>query len=259
MKFLLLALLLTFSISTQADTVVLSDQNTLSLNGPVDGNSMTSLMVKLQALNKIDTKEPIFLLINSPGGSIYDGFDFIRFAQTSKRKINTVTLFSASMAFQIVESLGIRYVTSYSTLMSHRAAGGVSGIFPGPLDTRYSHILSHIKEQDNLVVQRTKGKQTAASYATLIQNEYWANSERAISDGFADIEVSVSCDKSLEGSHNELIDLGFFALDVKFANCPLITSPISINIARGYNYLEANKMDAIQEFKKIFDIKNIKN
>ncbi|MFZ4411446.1 MAG: ATP-dependent Clp protease proteolytic subunit [Bacteroidales bacterium] len=257
MKFLL-AVLLAICFNVQAETIVLSDQNTLSLNGPVDGGSMTALMVKLQELNKIDTKEPIFLVLNSPGGSIYDGFDFIRFAKTSKRSIETVTIFAASMAFQIVESLGTRNVTSYSTLMSHRAAGGISGIFPGPLDTRYAHVLSHIREQDELVVSRTKGKQTLESYSKLIQNEYWADSKKAIVDGFADKEVDISCDKSLQGSHSDFIDLGFFAVNVEFANCPLITSPISISPSRGFNYIETNKIDVTLEFRKLFDIRNVK-
>jgi len=257
MKFLLAAIL-AFSFSVQAETIVLSDQNTLSLNGPVDGHSMTRLMTNLQELNKIDTKEPIYLLVNSPGGSIYDGFDFIRFAKTSKRPINTVTVFAASMGFQIVESLGTRYVTSFSTLMSHRAKGGFEGEFPGQLNSRYSHIMSHIHEQDAQVVARTNGKQTLESYAKLIQNEYWANSSKSIADGFADKEIDVSCDKSLQGTHSELIDLGFFAVDVEFSNCPLITSPLSVSPARGINYIEANKIDVVVEFKKIFDVKNVK-
>jgi ATP-dependent Clp protease protease subunit len=258
MKFLL-ALLLTLSFSIQAETITLTNQNTLSLNGPVDGGSMTSLMVKLQELNKIDTKDPIYLVLNSPGGSIYDGFDFIRFAQTSKRQIHTVTLFAASMAFQIVEALGTRYVTSFSTLMSHRARGGFSGEFPGQLNSRYTHVMSHINEQDAEVVARTKGKQTLESYANLISNEYWANSQKAITDGFADKQVNVNCDKSLESTHNEIVDLGFFAVNVEFANCPLITSPISVSLARGFNYVEANKIDINNEFKKLFDVRNVKN
>ena len=260
MRYLFLALMLAvFSVTNiNAKTVVLTDQNSMSLNGKVDGASMTALSARLQELNKIETQEPIYLVVNSPGGSIYDGFDFIRFAKTSKRPIHTITILAASMAFQIVEALGDRYVTDYSTLMSHRAKGGFEGEFPGQLNSRYEHVMSHILEQDQQVVSRTKGKQTLESYARLIANEYYANSSKAIKDGFADEKVEVSCDKSLDGSNDQKVDLGLFAVDVAFSNCPLIVSPLSIKVARGFEYVEINKINIDNEYNKIFEIRNVK-
>lgn len=258
MKFIF-ALLAMLSFALHAETINLTDQNTMSLNGPVDGTSMTSLMSQLSKLNDIQTTEPIFLVMNSPGGSIYDGFDFIRYAQTSKRQIHTITIFAASMGFQIVEALGTRYVTSYSTLMSHKARGSLGSLeFPGQLDSRYAHILSHLNEQDKSVVARTKGKQTLESYANLIQNEYWANSTKAITDGFADAEVTVACDKSLAGTREEIINMGFFAISATFSNCPLITQPLSLTLARGFDYVNENKIDIYTEYNKLFNAKNAK-
>lgn len=261
MKFIL-AMLLLFSVTVGAKEVTLTEQNTMSLNGPVTGQSMAGLMLTLNKLNQIQTDEPIYLVLNSPGGSVYDGFDFIRYAQTSRRKIETVTIFAASMAFQIVESLGERNVTSYSTLMSHKASGGFQGEFPGQIDSRYGHVLSHIAEQDKQVVSRTNGKQTLESYARLIQNEYWGNSTRAISDGFADQEVSVRCDNSLNGERTEQVDLGLFIVDVIFSKCPLITEPLGVELARqsvgGRGTSEITDADARREFKKVFQIRNYK-
>jgi ATP-dependent Clp protease protease subunit len=256
MKRILLLTLAFLALNIGAKTITLTSQNTMSLSGPVDGQSMTGLMTKLQELNKIETTEPIYLVINSPGGSIYDGFDFIRFAQTSKRKINTVTVFAASMAFQIVESLGDRYVTSYSSLMSHKAKGGFDGEFPGQVDSRYAHILSHIIEQDTEVIKRTNGKQTLESYAKLIQNEYWANANKAIKDGFADEQVAVSCDKSLEGTNSILVNLGFASANVEFSNCPLVIYPISIRGANGNRIVD--DADLLKAYNKLFELKNFK-
>lgn len=248
-------LLMFLVLNINAKNVTLTTQNSLALNGPVNGSTMKDLMVGLQKLNKIQTEEPIYLVINSPGGSVYDGFDFIRFAESSKRKIHTVTLFAASMGFQIVQALGDRYVTSYSTLMSHKASGTLSGEFPGQLDSRYAHILSHIAEQDKVVVSRTKGKQTLESYAQLIKDEYWANNTRALKDGFADESISVACDDSLGGSYFTEVNLGLFSLSVQYSNCPLIVSPLSVGVARGSTYLLENKIDPIVEFNKLFKIK----
>lgn len=259
MKFILGVLLLLSVAFASAKEVTLTDQNSLSLNGPVTGQSMMELMLSLSKLNEIQTEDPIYLVLNSPGGSIYDGFDFIRYAASSRRKIETVTIFAASMAFQIVEALGERNVTSFSTLMSHRAKGGFDGEFPGQIDSRYAHVLSHINEQDKKIIERTKGKQTLESYAKLISNEYWANGSKSIADGFADKEVSVSCDKSLSGTRYEEINLGFISLTVEFSKCPLITSPISVAPSRNsYQYMSEKNLDGRTEFQKVFDVRNLK-
>lgn len=244
--------------AVNAKSITLSADNAMLINGPIDSESVTAAMLKLQELNKVETDEPIYLVMNSPGGSIYDGFDFIRYAETSRRKIHTITIFAASMAFQIVQAMDVRYMSSYSTLMSHKASGGFSGEFPGQLDSRYNHVLSHLKEQDKKVVARTKGKQTLESYAKLIQNEYWADASKAIQDGFADEEVSMSCDESLEGTNSRVINLGLFSADVTFSNCPLITQPIAITAANNLEYVKKNNIDVKLEYAKLFEVKGLK-
>jgi ATP-dependent Clp protease protease subunit len=250
-KFLLLLMFLV-SFSLCAETITLTDQNTLSLNSRVDSDSMGKLMSELQALNKLETSEPIYLFINSPGGSVYDGFDFIRYARTSRRKINTITLFAASMGFQIVQGMtGKRYMVSYSTLMSHRVKGGFDNVeIPGSQDTRYAHLLSHIKEQDELVVERTKGKFTLKTYAELIRDEYWANSTRAIKDGFADEEAVVVCDKSLDSSNSRVFNMQQYSVNVEFSNCPMITIPLSVKPINNLEYLQKNNIDINKELNK---------
>ena len=251
-------LLLLLGFSAHSETITLTDQNTMYLNSQVDAGSMGELIIKLQELNKVDTNDPIYLVLNTPGGSIYDGFDFIRYAKTSRRPVNTVTIFAASMGFQLVEALGKRYMTEFSTLMSHRAKGDIGPLeMPGNHDTRYAHFMSHIKEQDEQVVKRTKGKFTLESYAKIIQDEYWANSSKAISDGFADEEASLLCDKSLEKTTSKIVNLGFFSVKVELSNCPLITAPLSVEPVTGLKYIEDNNIDVKKEFEKKFDLKNL--
>ena len=230
--------------------ITLTDKNTLSLNSQVNAESMGKLAGELQALNELNTNEPIYLILHSPGGSVYAGLDFIRYAKTSRRTVHTITLFSASMAFQIVEALGTRYMTNYSTLMSHRSSGGVEGNLPGSADTRYAHFLSHVKEQDEVVIKRTKGKFNAKTYAELIADEYWANAERAINDGFADEKVELVCDKSLNGTNNRVINLELFSVNVEFANCPIITTPVSVKAANNLDFIEKHNIDVNKEFNK---------
>jgi ATP-dependent protease ClpP protease subunit len=253
-KFLLLVMFL-LSFSINAETIVLTDQNTLSLNSQVDSESMGKLTSELQILNKIETDAPIYLLLRTPGGEVYSGLDFIRYARTSRRPINTITLFAASMGFQIVQGMtGKRYMVNYSTLMSHRVKGSQEGEIPGSTDSRYAHLLSHIKEQDELVVSRTNGKFTLKTYSELIRDEYWANSARAIKDGFADEEVSVVCDKSLDGNNSRIFNMQLFSVTVEFSNCPIITVPLSIKPISNLEYIQKNNVNVTKEFNKMIGL-----
>jgi ATP-dependent protease ClpP protease subunit len=231
MKHLLIILSLAFGVVFAEDKIVLTDTNTIMINSGVDEVSTSAAMLKILELNSLPNKDDIYLVLSSPGGSIYAGIDFIRFAKGSRRKINTISLFSASMAFQIMQSLGDRLVVDFSTIMSHKASGEVGGSYPGQLQERLSLHLAHSEILDQMVVARTNGKQTKVSYEKLIQNEYWANADKAIADGFADKKVTVSCDESLNGTNekSELI-LGIFPVTIVYSNCPLIVPPLKIII-----------------------------
>ncbi len=230
LKFLKLSLILSLvSVFAKTDKIVLTSSNSVMINNTIDQKSTAKAMARILELNKAESDEPIYLVLNSPGGSIYSGLDFIRFAKSSRRKIHTISIFAASMAFQIAQMLGDRLVTDFSTLMSHRAAGGVEGFFPGELNERLSLHQSHSDMMNDFVVKRTNGKQTKESYIKLIQTEYWANAERALRDGFADRKIEAVCDESLnEVSESEETILGLFTIKVSYSNCPLITPPIKV-------------------------------
>ena len=139
------------------------------------------------------------------------------------------------MGFQIAQHLGIRYITEFGELMSHKARGSFSGEFPGQVDQRYQHILSILEMMDQVTVRRTKGKQTLTSYRNLYENEYWASSRKALNDGFADEIANVRCDSSLNGFTEKLASMGPFTFKLKFSKCPIITKPIDVEGIEDFN------------------------
>jgi len=226
-KLLFFVILLT-SLVTQAETIVLKEDNTVSFSGKVDGGSVTRAMLDIQRLNELDSNEPIYLVLNTPGGSIIDGMDFIRFAKTSRRQIVTVTIFAASMGFQIVQSLpGKRLIAEYGVLMSHRAAvSSVGGQFPGELNVRVD-FLAQISEELDVVAAKRSGI-SPEEYQGLIHDEYYATPKKALRDRFADEKADLACDKSLSGTYTQEFDSLFGPIVAEFSKCPLITSPISV-------------------------------
>ena len=231
--FVSMAILLAFMTSSlEAKDLVLTSDNTLVLNGAVGSASTAQLMEEATGLDaKLQSGYPIYLFLYTPGGSIQAGLELIEFLKGLNRPVHTISLFSASMGWQIQQHLGHRYVMNYSVLMSHKARGGFEGSFGGgisQLDARYGLWLRRIDLMDKVTVKRTKGKQTLDSYRSSYSHELWLNGSEAVQKGYADELVVVKCDSTLQGNKDVVIDLGFFKLTAIFPKCPTKTSPLDI-------------------------------
>ncbi len=248
----ILTVLLTLPLMVFADPVLTKD-NTLSFNGEFTPSNVAKTIKEARDLDSRTTsQDPIYLVLNSPGGSIMAGLELIDNLSNLKRPVKTLSLFSASMGFQTVQGLGERLVTSGGTLMSHRPSGGFSGEFPGQLDTRYAYILKKIQRMNQKVVKRTNGKQTLKSYTSLIQDEYWCDGQECVNDGFADRVVAPTCDKSLSGSKwvtvEEAVVMGIYLqLKLEFENCPLNT-----NYLRSMVYIDGEPLVKDQKEDSMF-------
>jgi ATP-dependent protease ClpP protease subunit len=222
-KLIIIATIL-LPFTAKSESLILKADNTVSLSTQVNAESVTAAMLDIQRLNQIETDEPILLVLNTPGGSVFDGLDFIRFAKTSRRPIHTVTIFAASMGFQIVQALpGKRYMAEFGVLMSHRAAvSGVSGQYPGELNVRVN-FFQEISEVMDAGVAKRAGI-TLKEYQDLIHDEYYATPSKAISARFADENADLSCDASMQGTHIQEVETMFGIAEVTYSNCPLIVN-----------------------------------
>lgn len=224
MKVLLLLLL---SFSVYAKEITLTKSNCVSLNGPVTASSVSDVMRELQKLSaEGQPSDPIYLVLNTPGGSVMDGLDLIQYMNTLRRPVTVVANFAASMGFHILQHSNTRLITPFATIMSHRANGSFRGDIPQQVNSRISHITQLVNKMDEHVVSRTSGKQNKESYTELIRDEYWAVGDNAINDGFADEVVTLKCDNSLDGWTDKEVSMFIFSVTVKVADCPLITEPI---------------------------------
>lgn len=240
-KLFLVAMMLLSGFANAAElktyNVTLTKDNTVVMNKEFDGDTVAQVAQKARELDsKLKSKEPLFLVLDSPGGSIFAGMELIENLNNLNRPVHTISIFSASMGFQTVQGVkGKRLMVPNGTLMSHKARGGVSGEFPGQLDSRYSYILSVVQDLDKRVVSRTGGTHTFASYEALIENEYWCTPASCVKQGLADGVASVKCDSSLGGTHETVMDKAVMmgmALELigTFSDCPTTTSALEYNI-----------------------------
>ena len=250
------------SKDSNSNVIILTKDNLLTLNSEVNGDSVSAVIAKAKSLdaklsgkrfNKKDS--PLYLFLNTPGGSIQSGLELIEDLQGIGRKTNTITLFAASMGWQIAQGLGDRLILKNGVLMSHRAAGEMQGSFggtrPSQMDNRYQLWLDRVKELDEQTVSRTNGKQTYKSYTEQYQNEMWLTGTKSVEQGYADRVVLVKCDASLNGVTTN--HASFMGLDIEYDLdlCPINTSPMNIRIGGGAGGDASNK-ELVAEAKSKF-------
>ncbi|AIF45658.1 ClpP family protease [Virgibacillus sp. SK37] len=112
-----------------------SKDRKLILSEDVNGSSVRGLIQKILEINLYDQekeekevgykREPIELIVNSFGGSVYDGFALVSVMETSKTPIHTICLGSAmSMGFIIYLAGHKRFAHRFSTFMYHEIISG---------------------------------------------------------------------------------------------------------------------------------------
>lgn len=223
---LLLSLLITLP-AFAVETIILTDQNSVMFNSPVRSSYVAKKQLEvMEKSNKLPYSQPLYLILDTPGGSVTDGLLFIDTVKSLKRPVHTITIFAASMGYQIVQELGTRYILASGTLMSHRGAvGGLSGQVPGELNARLNYIQSMLTKMNVIAAKRIG--MSLGDYQFAIINELWSFGQQAVDTKQADKVVNIVCDKDLVNkTYVDSISTPFGDIEVTYSSCPLITAPV---------------------------------
>lgn len=217
-------------------SVLLTSQNVLVLDSEVSDSSVSKVMQDALKLDSaLPAGKPLYLVMSTPGGSVDSGLALMTMLKGLNRPVHTITIFAASMGFQIAQGLDDRLITPDGTLMSHRAKGGIQGEFGGQagsqLDNRIKMLSDLIQQMDNKTVARTKGKKTLKQYQAEYENELWLLSEKAVADGYADKVVVPKCDKSLSGTKEG--EASFLGVRIAYtvSKCPLVRGVLEMKVS----------------------------
>lgn len=230
--------------SVAPQVLILNKANTLVLNGTVTQDSMAQLTSQvLKMSHELPNNQVINLVLYTPGGDVSAGSSFIDAINALPQKVNTLTLFSASMGFHIVQhASGMRYILPSGTLMSHRAKGGVEGEFHGSINTRLAWIYQQLTDLE--VVTAHRMGLDLNDYRKLIKDEYWVSGSQAQIQNAADQIVTATCDKSLSGTQNVIVPTLFGNATLTMSSCPLITAPIGLK----FELVDKSKQSDLAEY-----------
>ena len=135
-------------------------ERVIFFNGQVEDNMANLAVAQLLFLEHDNPSKPIWMYINSPGGSVTAGMSVYDTMQYIKCKVNTVVMGqAASMGSLLAQgATGKRYMLPYARHMIHQPLGGFQGQ-ASDFEIHAQEILRIKKELTEIYVRHnTKGK-----------------------------------------------------------------------------------------------------
>jgi ATP-dependent Clp protease protease subunit len=172
-------------------TIDLTDGNFVLVYGPImqNGNEIADHIKKATQKG-----EPLYVLIDSPGGSVISGGAIISAIEASPVPVYTVCLqLCASMGAMIHQYGTERYTVNRSLLMFHDAAGG----FIGPFQQVASQMNMINRFVNKMFANAAKrSKQNYKEFVSRIGAEIWIDGEDAVTQKYSDGIVNVIFDEN---------------------------------------------------------------
>jgi len=176
----------TFKSDKQVKRV--DSDNVVLLEGQIDAMSVAPVLSELRERSR--SGKPVYLLINSPGGSVIDGMKIVNFIESSKTPIHTVcTQVCASMGFVILQHGTRRMALDRTLLMAHKASFGAQGQLENML-SMLNTVKRYIDKTD-LYIARRSGM-SFKEFKDLIVNDLWIDSEDALQKHLLDDIISIN-------------------------------------------------------------------
>ena len=221
---LILTMLLMTSVSYASNSynsITLNENNTLVFRGPVNGYSVDLYGQQLlEASNNVGPDETIYLVLDSGGGQIFAGMQFISLMKSIPQNIECISIFAASMAHGILQACpGNRYIAPAGVSMIHRARGGFQGQFnDGEVEARLEFWKSIVNAMEAINAERMG--LTIETYQKLAKDEFWCSAKNCVKYSFVDALVGINCAPGLANKT--------FTYQNRFylSKCPLIRKPV---------------------------------
>jgi ATP-dependent Clp protease protease subunit len=214
-----------YSGTKKDETILLTPENSYTIRTEISNDSVNEAISNLTKINeKLEKGKPIYLVLDSPGGSITAGMKFIQFAKGLDREVKTISIFSASMAYQIVQALGERLSLPMGVLMAHpgstRCQGKAKDIAACLDVLRQFDAMMHKQASKRIGMDYVK-------YRKLIQFDKYFIGDNLKRYNVIDRLVSIKCSESLQKQKIEIIERVFIFVSKKvMSGCPLLDKPL---------------------------------
>lgn len=167
-------------------TAEVTQNRTIRIIGEITEDKASYICAEIRYLCK-NSKEPLTIILNSPGGSVSAGMSIYDSLKLSGCEIVTIVEgVAASMAAFLATcaaSKGMRYCQPNAELMIHQPLGGVQGQ-ASDISIVSEHINSTKKKMTKLFADATGLKEIKVRMLT--DRDTWLSAENALEMGFID-------------------------------------------------------------------------
>lgn len=172
------------NMKVSADSVIL-------FNVPVVEESVEAAISLIRA----SSGNTVYLVLDSPGGSVLAGARLLEYIKHSGKNVITVCdNLCASMAFQIFEAGSRRLMTEKAILMAHPASGGAQGTIENMFELIKMY-KSYVDRMDADVAKRSGIEYS--KFKALVADNIWAETPEALALGLADGVVHLNVKTSV--------------------------------------------------------------
>lgn len=158
------------------------------LNGPIDDHISNIIISQLLFLESQNIEKPIYLYINSPGGSVSSGLGIYDAMQYIKPKISTIVIGQAcSMGSFLAQAgaKGERKILPHARVMVHQPSGGAQGM-ASDIEISYKEIQYLKKKLTELYVHHNTVGKTFEDFERIMDRDTFMSAEQAVEWGLAD-------------------------------------------------------------------------
>ena len=159
------------ALNNQLGTLLDYEDSAIFINDEINDHTLTDFIIRMRSLlqHRTDKTGPINLMINSPGGDIYEMFGIIDYIESLDVKVNTICRGRAFSAAAIILTMGTgnRMMSKRSTVMFHQSSS-----FLGGKMSDITAYLDNVKSLEKIIygMLESKTKQDA---------EWWKNKMRS--------------------------------------------------------------------------------
>lgn len=155
--------------TTQMDYGIDVEASTILLFGEIMDGSLYDIITRIRAILHMRKDEhkndPINLIINSDGGSVYEALGIIDYIQSLDVKVNTICRGRAMSAAALIlcAGTGVRAASQYSTIMFHEIS---SDIYGKSSDMKAN--VQHMEKLEEILLEILKSNSNK-------EKDYWKN------------------------------------------------------------------------------------
>ena len=159
------------ALHNQLGTLLDYEDSIIFINDEITDHTLTDLVIRMRSLlqHRKNKTAPVNLMINSPGGDIYEMFGIIDYIESLDIKVNTICRGRAFSAAAVILTCGTgtRMMSKRSTVMFHQSSSFLGG--------KMSDITAYLDNVKNL----EKVIYSMLAERTKKDAEWWRNKMRS--------------------------------------------------------------------------------